>query len=60
MPRPARQEAWVREGVASWLVGGGGVVVLGRPGEKFPLQVCECECVSLCVCDKCVSVWVCG
>lgn len=34
----------------------------GRSGEKFPLQVCECECVSLCVCDErvChrVGLWV--
>lgn len=41
-------EARVWEGVTSGVLGGSGV--LGRSGEKFPLQVCECECVSRCLC----------
>lgn len=51
-PCPARMEAWIWEGVACWLWGE--VVVLGRSGEKFPLQVCERAC------DEGVAVWVCG
>lgn len=57
---PGWQEAWVWEGVARWVVGGGGEWWCWGDPERSFLCRCVCECVSLCVCDECVSVSPCG